>query len=141
MIKQIENEILNKISQYAQSIDEVDLNLASELWLNSDEVTFIHPRWHEHGLEEIQHNFYIKTMKERFSKRKLTVFDIKLQTYHDTVVAEFYWDFVAQFRDTGETHLTKGRETQVFVRTSSGEWRLVHIHYSSMPVTGDREGF
>ena len=80
-------------------------------------------------------------MKERFLKRELTIFDINLQVYHQNVVAEFYWDFVAQFRDTGESHLTKGRETQVFVRNLNGEWRLVNIHYSNMPITGDREGF
>ena len=137
-IEQTKKEILDKISQYEKSIGEVDLKLASEIWLDSDEVTFIHPKGHEHGFEEIQQNFYIKTMRERFSKRKLTAYNIEMQIYNNTVIAEFYWDFVAQFKDTGDTHRTKGRETQVFVKNSNGEWKLAHVHYSSMPAISDK---
>lgn len=137
-IEQIKKEILDKISQYEKSIGEADLKLASEIWLDSDEVTFIHPKGHEHGFEEIQQNFYIKTMRERFSKRKLTAYNIEMQIYNNTVIAEFYWDFVAQFKDTGDIHKTKGRETQVFVKNSNGEWKLAHVHYSSMPATSGK---
>jgi len=35
---------------------------------------------------------------------------------------------------------THGRETQVY-RKVDGAWRLVHVHYSGMPVTGERLGF
>ena len=138
---EVQEEILCKISQYAKSIDETDLNLASDLWINSDEVTFIHPRGHEHGFEEIKQNFYIETMRKKFSKRKLNIFDINMQIFKDSVIAEFYWHFVAQFKNTEEIHETKGRETQVFIKTEDSQWRLVHVHYSNMPVTGEKEGF
>lgn len=137
----IKNEILNKISQYSKSINEVDLKLASKIWLNSNDVTFIHPRGHEHGFKEIKENFYIKTMQEKFSKRNLNILDVNLQMHGDTVIAEFYWDFNAQFKDTGEEHNTKGRETQVFIKDSNNEWKLIHVHYSNMPVSGKKEGF
>lgn len=35
---------------------------------------------------------------------------------------------------------TKGCETQIW-RKSHNEWKLVHIHYSGMPVTGQDQGF
>jgi hypothetical protein len=34
---------------------------------------------------------------------------------------------------------TKGRETQIW-RKLDNEWRLVPIHYSGMPVTGQDQG-
>jgi ketosteroid isomerase-like protein len=55
-------------------------------------------------------------------------------------VVEFYWDFVAKFRKDGSSITTHGRETQVYRRTPEG-WRLVHVHYSGMPVTDQRQGF
>ena len=139
--EEIQKEILFKISQYAKSVDETDLNLASKVWMDSDESTFIHPRGHEHGFEQIKENFYIKTMRNNFSKRNLNIFDVNMQIFKDTVIAEFYWHFVAQFKNTKESHETKGRETQVYIKTEDNKWRLFHVHYSNMPVTGEKEGF
>jgi hypothetical protein len=34
----------------------------------------------------------------------------------------------------------RSRETQIY-RMTGGQWRLVHVHYSAMPVTGGRRGF
>ena len=63
-----------------------------------------------------------------------------MQVLGDAAVAEFYWDFVAKFRKDGSPISTHGRETQVYRKTSDG-WRLVHVHYSGMPVTTERRGF
>jgi hypothetical protein len=54
--------------------------------------------------------------------------------------AEFYWDFVATVRKDGSTLTTTGRETQVHGREGQG-WRIVHVHYSGPPVTGELQGF
>jgi len=75
-----------------------------------------------------------------FSERKLTAHDVSVQVLGDAAVAEFYWDFVAKFRKDGSPISTHGRETQVYRKTSDG-WRLVHVHYSGMPVTTERRGF
>lgn len=70
----------------------------------------------------------------------LTVKDVTVHSYGDTTWAEFYWDFVAKLRKDGTPLTTHGRETQVY-RKLDGQWRLVHVHYSGMPVTGERRGF
>ena len=75
-----------------------------------------------------------------FSERKLAVKDIVIHAYPDTAWAEFYWDFVAKLRSDGTTVTTHGRESQVY-RKIDRRWRLVHIHYSGMPTTGERQGF
>jgi len=60
--------------------------------------------------------------------------------YRDAAWVEFYWAFVAKLRTDGTALTTHGRESQVY-RKSGGRWRLVHVHYSGMPVTEERRGF
>lgn len=133
-------EIKNLVAKYAKSIDAADTNLASQVWWDSPEASFIHPLGHEHGFEQIKQNVYKRLMGETFSERKLTPRDITVQLLGDAAVAEFYWDFAAKLRKDGSPITTHGRETQVYRRTPDG-WRLVHVHYSGMPVTLSNQGF
>lgn len=128
------------IARYADAVDTADVESVAEIWLHAADVSFIHPRGHERGWEAVRDNFFAKTMEDRFSKRKLTVRDVAVRVHGETAWAEFYWDFDATFREDGQPLATKGRETQVFRRAEDG-WRIVHAHYSAMPVTGRREGF
>ncbi len=132
-------QILALIGQYAESVNALDLDLARSLWLDAPDVSFIHPRGHETGRDNIVASFYLDTMG-RFSARALVPRDISVSLHGDTALAVFYWDFHAEFADGGDRADTHGRETQVYVRRD-GAWRLLHVHYSGMPVTGDREGF
>ena len=126
-------EIRHLITKYATSVDNADTELASQVWLDSPDVTFIHPAGHEHGFEQIKQNVYKRLMGETFSERTLTVHDVMVQVYHDAAWAEFYWDFTAKLRKDGSFIATHGRETQIYWRIE-GRWRLVHVHYSGMPV-------
>jgi len=133
------NQIQEIVKQYAQSVNELDLTKAKSLWLDATGVSFIHPRGHENGLEQIIHSFYQKTMG-RFSKRELTPYDVNVTIIGDTALVVFYWKFNAIFANDNSPLQTEGRETQVMTRTSEG-WKLLHIHYSGLPVNGEREGF
>lgn len=128
------------IAKYAKSVDAADTTLATQIWSDSPDVSFIHPRGHEHGLAQIKENVYVRAMGDAFSERKLTVKDINIHVYGQTAWAEFYWDFVAKLKKDGAPVNTKGRETQIY-RKEHGEWRLVHVHYSGMPVSEARQGF
>jgi len=132
-------EITGLITRYAQSIDAADSRLASEIWATTADVSFIHPLGHEHGWEAVKTNVYAKLMGETFSERKLAVKDIVIHAYPDTAWAEFYWDFQAKLRSDGTMLTTHGRESQVY-RKIDGRWRLVHVHYSGMAVTGKHQG-
>src|SRR5438045_649522 len=48
--------------------------------------------------------------------------------------------FPAKFRKDGSPLTTHGRETQLY-RKEQGRWHLVHVHYSGMPITAERQGF
>jgi Xaa-Pro aminopeptidase len=132
--------IQSLIEKYAKSIDEADTTLAAQVWLDSPDVSFIHPLGHEHGFEQIKQNVYMRLMGETFSERKLNVHDVSVHVYGDAALAEFYWDFAAKFRKDGSPLTTHGRETQLY-RKEQGAWRLVHVHYSGMPPTAQRQGF
>src|SRR2546429_536714 len=126
-------EIKNLIAKYATSVSDADAALASQIWWNSPEASFIHPLGHEQGFEQIKQNVYTRLMGGMFSERKLSVHDVAEHLHRDAAVAEFYWDFTAKLRKDGSPVTTRGRETQVYRKMPDG-WRLVHVHYSGMPV-------
>ena len=139
--KAAEVEIKRLIEQYALSIDRADTKLGAQIWSTTKDVTFIHPRGHERGWEQVRRNFYEQTMGAFFSERKLNIHDVSIHVYPEgTAWAEFYWDFDAKLRKDGQPLKTTGRETQIFRKTPDG-WRLVHVHYSGPAVTGERQGF
>lgn len=47
-----------------KSIEGADIDLASQVWLDSPDVSFIHPQGHEHGYEQIQQNVYRRLLGE-----------------------------------------------------------------------------
>lgn len=120
--------------------DDINIPLAREIWHTTNDATFIHPRGHERGWPEIERNFFIGTMRDRLSNRKLQVRDISIHEHGDFAWAEFNWEFTATFRHDRTPLHTQGRETQIMRRIGQ-EWRIVHVHYSGMRVTGEREGF
>jgi proline iminopeptidase len=128
------------IDSYAKSIDAADTQLGSSVWANTADVSFIHPRGHERGWDAIKTQFYEKTMGQMFSERKLSVKDVRIHVAGESAWAEFYWDFAAKLRTDGSPVATHGRETQVYTKVG-GSWRLVHVHYSGMPVIAERQGF
>ncbi len=138
--KEAAEQIKNLIAKYAKSVSDADTDLASHIWWNSPEASFIHPLGHERGFEQIKENVYKRLMGGMFSERKLSVHDVAVQVLGDAAVAEFYWDFAAKLRKDGSPVTTQGRETQVYRRMQDG-WRLVHVHYSGMPVAAERQGF
>jgi Xaa-Pro aminopeptidase len=135
--KQSAEEINNLIAKYAKSVSDADADLASQIWWNSPEASFIYPLGHEHGFEQIKQNVYTRLMGGMFSERKLSVHDVAVEVLGDAAVADFYWDFTAKLRKDGSPVTTRGRETQVYRKMPDG-WRLVHVHYSAIPVTQDR---
>ena len=124
------------IRTYAQSIDRADTTLAEQVFSDAPEVTFIHPRGEERGRAKIQANVYRELMGNTFSERKLIPKDVSVHVYGDAAWAEFNWDFVATMKKDGSSFRSQGRETQVY-RRDNGQWRIVHVHYSGQPVTGN----
>lgn len=128
------------LDDYMISINEADTVLGSKVFHTSEQVNFIHPRKHEMGWENIKTGIY-GMFGSRFTKRDLKSTQEIINFFDDVAILEFYWVFDATFNDENGTPLqTKGRETQVLKKFGE-DWKIIHVHYSSMPVTGEREGF
>ncbi len=134
-----EDELRKLIDDYARSVNELDLELAASIWSHGEGISFIQPRGHQKGWEEVRKNFYLGAMSN-FSERDLQVKNVSIRILgEDTAWGDFYWDFYATFKDGKKIH-TEGRETQIW-KKEQDVWKIVHVHYSGMPVTGEREGF
>ena len=135
-----EAELRQLVEDYASSVKTLDMDLAESLWSQSAEISFIQPRGHQRGWDRIRERFYLGAMSN-FSERNLSVTDLSIRLLDENAAwGEFYWTFNGVFKKNGEKIETRGRETQVW-RKENGSWRIVHVHYSGMPVTGEREGF
>jgi ketosteroid isomerase-like protein len=66
--------------------------------------------------------------------------DKKVTVYGYVAWLTFTWVFDAAFKGNNQSIQTKGQETQLW-RRRDGQWKLVHVHYSGMPVTGQGQGF
>lgn len=128
------------LESYKTSINRADTTLASTFWLTTDQSSFIHPRSHEVGWENIKSGIY-GMFGSRFTVRDLKSYNESFQLFGDMAVVTFYWIFDATYSGENPSDMqTRGRETMV-IKKIGGIWKIVHIHYSSMPVTGDRQGF
>jgi ketosteroid isomerase-like protein len=135
----IDSKQRDLLESYVYTVNNLDLNLAATIWGQSAEPSFIHPRGHERGWEDVKQSFYIDTMG-LFSTRDLRLKDIVITPLsEDVAFAEFYWDFDAAFPD-GTPLVTEGRETQVW-KKEEGEWKILHIHYSGPATQEEGEGF
>lgn len=126
------------IKVYAESINKADTVLAATFWSKSPEVSFINPRSTEYGWEGVK-NIY-EMFGANFNKRDLRFSKLKVQQYKDVAWLTFQWVFDATFKKDDSPMQTKGRETQIW-RKDGKSWKLVHIHYSGLPLNGEREGF
>jgi ketosteroid isomerase-like protein len=133
-------DIQRLIAAYAESIDRADTALARQIWSDAPEASFIHRLGEEHGFGQVEQHFYGRLMGGAFSERKLALKGVSIHVYGNAAWSEFNWEFVAKSRGSGAQVRTQGRETQVY-RKERGGWRLVHVHYSGMPVTGELKGF
>ena len=125
--------------RYVESIDEANTALVDEVWSHSPDVIFIEPLGTERGLPQVE-AFVRDTFGKTFSKRDLQLESPSIHVDGDSAWSEMTWTFHAIFRNTGQTLVTKGRETQIF-RREHGAWHIAAIHYSGLPVKGKAQGF
>lgn len=126
------------IRQYEQSINGADTVLAAKIWAQTPEVSFINPRGTEYGWSGVKSVY--KMFRDGFTKRELHGANENVTVYGDAAWLTFTWVFDAIFKGKNQPIQTKGRETQLWHRTG-GQWKLVHVHYSGMPTTGEGQGF
>lgn len=117
------------IDRYAEAVSKLDLNLLSQVWSHSPEVSFVYPLGEEHGYDAIEQNIFRKLMGGMFSTRTLETSGAMIHVNANAAWSEFHWIFHATLRKDGTAVTTRGVETQIYGK-EAGAWRLVHVHYS-----------
>jgi ketosteroid isomerase-like protein len=123
--------IRQQIAKYTAALDAADIDLASQVWRTSADVSFIHPGGHARGWQEVKGIY--KFFGLQFSERKLTVRDVSIHVHGESAWAEFYWHFDAKQSKDGLSVQNDGRETQIYEKAGD-RWQLVHVHYSQAAV-------
>lgn len=127
-----QDDIRKLLADYAQAVNKLDLDLARSVWGQEEEISIIHPEGHQKGWEDIRRSFYLSGLGS-MRERELQIKDLSIRMIDGNAGwGEFYWDFNATLMD-GTKISTSGRETQVW-RKEQGVWKIVHVHYSEMPV-------
>ena len=126
--------IRSRIDGYCTAVNLAGEGGAAErVWLTDERASMIFPKGKAVGWRNIYENFFRKTMGDAFSSRKLTLLNEPvIRVFDGFAVVEFDWKFDAVRRDDGVAVTTRGRESQVFVRTGNDDWRIVHVHYSQL---------
>src|ERR1700729_4104270 len=81
------------IEQYGKAVDTVDLNLLSQIWSHSPEVSFIYPLGEEHGFDAIEQHVFQNVMAGMFSARDLETLGVAVTVNGNGAWAEFHWVF------------------------------------------------
>lgn len=132
--------VLDVVRNYTQSVNEGDKKpeIIDELWEHSPDISNINIRGHQKGFEDIKANFYAPLFEVLTDRNLRMVTDERepaVYIFDNTAIVEFYWKIDAKLKQDGRAISGAGRETHVLRKTDGG-WKLVHLHYSGMPVKG-----
>ena len=127
----LEAEIEAVLNLYVQSVNEADYDLLRDIWVPSDDISYVSPFDRLQSSEQLE-GFWQVFITDNFSERDLRLSDIALHVAgNEAAWAVFDWDFDATTSD-GQPFSSTGWETQFYQLTDQG-WRIEHIHYS-MPL-------
>ncbi len=128
-------EIEAVLNQYVQSVNEADYDLLREIWVASDEISYVNPSERLQTSEQLE-GFWQAFMTDSFSERELRPSNVSIHAAgSEAAWAVFDWEFDAITSD-GQPFNTTGWETQ-FYRLTHQRWRIEHIHYSIRPPPQD----
>lgn len=132
--------VLEVVRNYTQSVNVGDKKpeIIDELWEHSPDVSNINIRGHQKGFEDIKANFYAPLFDVLTDRNLRMVTDERepaVYIFDNTAIVEFYWKIDAKLKEGGKPISGAGRETHV-LRKTDNHWKLVHLHYSGMPVKG-----
>jgi ketosteroid isomerase-like protein len=115
--------------KYLRALEEADIALASEVWLQSPDVLIVTPVGRFRGWDGVK-EIWARTKKE-FSERKVQASNVSIVLAGETAWLVYDFVFTAKLAD-GTRLLLKGWESHGYQRTADG-WRIVHLHYSVPP--------
>jgi len=117
-------------SKYLQSLNDADVALASQVWLQSPDVLVVTPSGRLRGWDSVRDDIYV-VMQRTFTERHVQASNVSIVVAGDA--AWLVYDFVFTAKSTAAQPIrTDGWESHGYQKTGNG-WRIAQLHYSVPP--------
>jgi ketosteroid isomerase-like protein len=130
-VDQEKKSVQQVFEKYLESVRTADLALASQIWLQSPDISVVTPLGRFKGWDSVRDGLYINFLQKAFAKRSLRADNLAITVSGNTAWAVFDWTFAATLIN-GQPFSSKGWESHVYQRID-GRWVIVHLHYSGEP--------
>jgi ketosteroid isomerase-like protein len=128
-VNQDRADIEKVFSTYLKSLDEADIALASQVWLQTPDVQLVSPGGRRNGWDGVK-EIYASTAKQ-FSDRHVEASNVRIVVLGDSASLVYDFVYTAKLAE-GKPFTSKGWESHAYQRTPNG-WRIALLHYSVPP--------
>ena len=130
-VEQEKKNVRLVFDKYIESVNRADLTLASQVWLQSPDISAVTPLARFKGWESVRDDLYVNFLQKMFTERSLRPDNVAITVSGDTAWLVFDWTFAAKLA-AGQPMSSKGWESHVYQKTDRG-WVIAHLHYSVPP--------
>jgi ketosteroid isomerase-like protein len=127
--KEEEKNIRQVFDKYLESVKTADVALASQIWLQSPNVSAVTPLGRFKGWESVRDDLYVNFLQKAFTDRNLQAENFAVTVSGNAAWSVYDWTFTAKLPN-GQPFSSKGWESHVYQKTE-GRWVIAHLHYSS----------
>ena len=114
--------------KYLQSLKTADVELASQVWLQSPDVLVVTPLGRLQGWESVKNDIYINSMQKQMRERHVQASNVSTVVAGDAAWVVYDFVFTGKWTDGRPLEL-KGWESHGYRKTADG-WRIALLHYS-----------
>ncbi len=130
-IDQDKKDVQQVLENYLESVKTADPTLASQVWLQSPDISAVTPFGRFKGWESVRDGLYVNFLQKVFAERSLRPDNVAITVSGNTAWSVFDWTFTAKLTD-GRPFSSRGWESHVYQKTD-GRWVIAHLHYSAPP--------
>jgi ketosteroid isomerase-like protein len=130
-IDQEKKNVEQVLEKYLESVRTADLKLASDVWLQSQDISVVTPFGRFKGWDSVRDGLYVNFLQKAFTERSLRPDNLAITVSGNTAWAVFDWTFTGKLAN-GQQISSKGWESHVYQKTG-GRWAITHLHYSVPP--------
>jgi ketosteroid isomerase-like protein len=114
--------------KYLQTLNSADVELASQVWLQSPDVLVVTPTGRLQGWDSVKNDLYVNLLQKQLRHPHVEANNISMLVTGDAAWVVYDFVFTADWAD-GRPLTSRGWESHGYQRTAKG-WRIAHLHYS-----------
>jgi hypothetical protein len=130
-IDQEKKNVQQVFEKYLESLKTADLTIASQVWLQSPDISAVTPLARLKGWESVRDDLYVNLLQKAFTERSVRPDNLAIRVSGNAAWAVYDWTFTTKLAD-GTPYSSRGWESHVYQKID-GRWVIVHLHYSAPP--------